>query len=61
MGSHASLFVLSGCRNALPGSERIGEGAVASRALLQRENSAPAICVDDWDVEPAKTFALLRP
>src|SRR6516165_12260265 len=36
----------------LPGRERIGKGALARRAFLQRKDRAPPIGVDDRDIEP---------
>src|SRR5262245_29899825 len=36
----------------IPGRERIREGAIPRRAFLQCEDRAPAIGVDDRDVEP---------
>src|SRR5205085_11431727 len=43
-----------------PGLERLVEGALARRALFQRENGAAAVVVDDRNVEPAALLQELQ-
>src|SRR6185369_11507996 len=50
-----------GEENSLPPSlEQFLEGALAGRALLDREDRAAAVVVDDWNVEPATLLQQLN-